>query len=495
MKSLKSLLWISWRGLVRPGTRLVTFVCVFAVTLMVFLPLEVFGVLLGLHNVQRRIILEDPLTLCLWIGQPGLEEQRFTPERKESLAEIVQAEPGVEGWFAFHEVQLFFASFSNPSAGTMPVTGRTWDSSEHLLLARMRQAPQENRSGLFLSRELLEQLGCEDIAEANHIVVEAPNHELVEVPIIGVFDRLPWGYQFVAEFSWYSEFIKRYADVRVTDLITGPLPADWPPPSELPSAARSALDTYRLLLPQIDENRWKMETWISTGYRIREWTAFLQKISMIMSQEGFSPSDDKFWKQAQPFNSQIVSQSVPTENMAVVYMRDTRSLRPLKEKLEQSGFYVRDTDDTITRLESLSRSTLIRLGFVTAFFLLIFCGFMLALGAIQAMRVEAQLHQIALLKAIGMSEDRLAWLFLVQSFVIWLVASAIATAVSFPLGRFVVAPALIPESTRYANVAFHFDFMMAFSITFGVAIFWSAMTLYTTRRAIRYSPARSLQAL
>ena len=81
---------------------------------MVFLPLVVYGVLFGLYAVQRQIVLEDPLTLCLWVGLPGLKEQAFTPERKEQLNRLVTNVPGLSGWYFFHEIDIFFGLLQNP---------------------------------------------------------------------------------------------------------------------------------------------------------------------------------------------------------------------------------------------------------------------------------------------------------------------------------------------------------------------------------------------
>ncbi|MBC7351297.1 MAG: ABC transporter permease, partial [Thermogutta sp.] len=162
---------------------------------------------------------------------------------------------------------------------------------------------------------------------------------------------------------------------------------------------------------------------------------------------------------------------------------------------EQNGFYVRDTNDTINRLEQLNRSNLIQAGFVTAFLVLIFTGLMLVLTAVQTLRTDAKMAQIGLLKAIGMSESFLRWMFIAESLIIWFLGTIVAVITSFLLGKYVVAPALIPEASRYASLAFQFRPAMVSTIACSVAACWIVMTVLTTRKAIGTSPARLLQTL
>jgi len=496
MKALRILLWMVWRGMVRPRVRLITFVCIFAVALMVFLPLEVYGVLFGLYAVQRQIVLEDPLTLCLWVGLPGLQDQVFTPERKEQLKRLLTGESGLSGWYFFHEIDIFFGLLPDPSAGSLSVTGRTRDPEDPVLTNRTPQTNDKSSSGLYVSRKLLEQLGWRpNEPEPRELFIEAPNRELVSVPVAAIYDELPWGHKFVVDKNWYANFLQEHADVRCAILVTGPIPADWPPPGQLPKLVRTAFDTYRMFVPQKADSAWRIETWRENGYHIRDWTTFLQKINSLMTTAGFSSANEEFWKMARPINQQVNPHSLPAENMGAIYVKDVNHLRSLKQKLEQNGFYVRDTNDTINRLEQLNRSNLIQAGFVTAFLVLIFTGLMLVLTAVQTLRTDAKMAQIGLLKAIGMSERFLRWMFITESLIIWFLGTIVAVITSFLLGKYAVAPALIPEASRYASLAFQFSPAMVSTIACSVAGCWIVMTVLTTRKAIGTSPARLLQTL
>ncbi len=347
-----------------------------------------------------------------------------------------------------------------------------------------------------MSRKLLEELGWQaNDTEPRELFIEAPTRELVSVPLKGVYDELPWGHQFVVDKNCYAAFLQKHAGVRCTIFLTGPIPADWPAPAQLPEYVRAAFDTYRLFAPQKAGNAWKIETWRDKGYHIRDWTTFLQKIDSLMSNAGFSPASEEFWKNARPFNSQVDSHTLPAENMAVIYVKDVKYLRLVKQKLEWNGFYLRDTNDTINRLEQLNRSNLIRTAFVTAFLILMYTGFMLVLTVVQTLRTEAKMAQIGLLKAIGMSEPFLRWMFVTESLIIWVLGTIVAVVTSLFLGKHVVAPSLIPEASRYANLAFQFTPAMVSTIVCVVGACWLAMTLLTTRKVVGMSPAHLLQTL
>lgn len=491
MRSLKVVLWLSWRSLFRRGVRFTTWVCVFAVGLMSFLPLEVYGILFGLKAVQQRLITEDPRAICLWVGRPGWNETLTTPEGADLLAECLRRDPQMRDWIegsqTFHWVQLHWKLLDRGEEGTMDFNGRTFYPGD-------KSVPQAERAreGVYVSQRMLDALGWRETDLPKELKLEAPNFDEVSVPVLGLDNDLPWQLDFAIYGPWYEKFVQDHQDIRCRIVITGPVPGNWPNPRELPALVKQAISKYELGLPRAMGDRWRIES-RGSSLSMRTWTLYLKQIENLMAQEGF-PNDegDRFWRDLEPGELPQGVQMLPPKTLGVVFGRSVEYLRRIKERLERCGLFVRDTNDTIRRLEHVHRSNAIRMQFVTGLLILIVAGLMLAVIALQTLRMQGKRREIGFLKATGMPTHSVRLLFLVESLIIWVLGYGVALGLALPIGK-VLSPRLVPEGERFPELAFSLNIPMALLVGGAVILCSVALVLGPAHKAISAPPLSTLQ--
>lgn len=461
-RTLQVACWLAVRNLIRRGRVASTVVATVALALLMFLVVLMTGVFFGHQQVEKAKLLQDPLTLCLWLGHPALREHSFDDKRLKDLEQTLADLPGVREWYPCREINVDWFLVGRPEAEeSITVRGRTIDPRDPFCQALgVRWA--QNSSEVVVSEEFLRRVGhAEGTAPPQELRFRSATgrHRLCKVK--GVFRReLPWQHQFVVSEDWYERQFPPQAEVRTSTARTGPMPKDWPSSwEEFPEIVRDMFQSYGFFPPQKaldsnDEPYWVIVTSDGSELALREFRIRLEMICRQMRQTGFSSVDeDRFLDGLAVYgtDSEQPKLSLRPYNLVAVYVKSLSDLKPVKEALEARGFYVRDTAYVIQRLDELAQR-MSRLGAVViGMFLALGGGLFTLLAGVHMMRAEARFQEIGTLKALGMSTPVALAVLTAEAVFLWAAGGALGLGAGALVGKFLLGPMLlgVPEELRH----------------------------------------------
>lgn len=499
-RNVRGIAWLAWAGLFGPGMRFVTWVSIFSIIVIIVLFVDICGFIGGYYRVQSRILLEDPLSVCLWVGQPGFADQLFTAERLQAIEQTLRSSNKVQSWHPMHEIWLDVGLIHEPE-NTLQIVGRTMSDSDPVEVLFQSQAELStggSSHGIYLSTRMLKLIGWNQPGLPSELRIRGPTGLYTSVPVKGVLRReLPWNHQFVVDEICYQNYLEANRDERSSCVITGSVPQSWPSEfGRFPEVVRFAFDRYSLFPPRLEQSgngqRWRMETYESGGLSKSQWSAYLKQIAKLMTEKGYEQAPEEFWQSLTMELPHTVTSEAPPYNLVVVYIKSVEYLREVKILLERGGFRVRDTNETISRMEHIYRSTVTAGVMLTGISLIIGLGFFLTLIGMHSLRVNSKLPQIGMLKAIGMSLKELKLLYICESIIIWGFAIATGLPTAYLVG-WLASPWVVPGGRKYPDLAFHVPWQVILAISLFLAVSCVCINLLAARKAIAASPIETFQ--
>jgi hypothetical protein len=488
---VRGVFWLAWTGLFRTGVRFVTWVSIFSLVVILVLSLDTYGFLRGYWLVQKELLLEDPLSLCLWVGSPGLKDAEFTPERRQHLSELLSTRDYVAYWLLY-EMELHIQRLDQPHY-TVPILGRTRSKIDPLS-HNLSQVGNTVGAGIYVSDRLPSQIGAKDIP--SRVTVCGPTGVLSNVDVRGSITRqLPWNHNFVVDEEWYRQYLEDNSNQRSQFILSGPVPCEWPTNfQDLPDIVRSAFDTYSLLPLHVQERSdgkfWLLETSQENGYTRGQWSSFIKQLAQLMEHSGYKPASESMWQDLSDLTPKEFV--MPEPNLALIQVRSVDQLREVKSLLENHGFNVRDTNETLSRMEHIYRSSVTAGVMLLAGWILTGIGFFLTLIGLHTLRVNSKLPQIGMLKAIGMSPTQLELLFLYESLIIVSCGTVIGVPTAYLVGS-ITGPWVVPGGNKYPTLAFYVPWQVTAGLICILVIFCVCINLIASRKAVRTSPIETFQ--
>jgi len=504
MKRIRIILWFVVRNLFRRGRVAATVISSLGIMLLTLIALLGLGVLHGYQLVERARLQKDPLTHCLWLGHPAHRETWFTDKRLAQLAEVLKKVPEVKEWYPCREVRLDWFLLSEPDY-SISLVGRTFLPNDPVSRVLPQAAAAASSLGVYVTSEFLTTLGKkEEDPLPEELAFRNLAGDLQKTKIAGILDQeLPWRHRFLVEEGWYAEFVKKRPNVQAKRIRTGPLPAGWPESGkQLPEFVRSAFSKLQLLSPmgtRDEEERWVWEvrTWGDVEYSLSDWSERLGKIVSLMEANGFAitPSERQQFLRLEPLDiSATEIEEATPYHFVVLYVPDLGHLKQVKAKLEAAGFVVRDPAYTIHRLDELGKRSASLSRVLAGIVGLLGASLFAMLASLQAMRTEVRRREIAILKALGMSNTLAATILLGEAAIIWAYSAAIGWAVAWPLGRFAIGPSLVAAEKEFATLCFVIPAMELIGVALVILVLSLATVLGAAWSAFITPPMRDLPA-
>jgi hypothetical protein len=534
---LRFLHWFATRDLFEENARRTTFVNCGSIALVTALTLAAFGLALGVRALRLKKLAENPLALCLWIGETTTSP-RINPEALRDLDTTLRKALGT----GFVGCYPFFVQDQNwvplQSDAAVPIGLRTIAPGDPLLSSLMGPGhpphhggpfTQPNQDGVIVTETMLDKLipqprpaeatrgprlSAETVSPALHRARDAYPSELKlrlvgadkPVPLVGVIDGvMPYGLEVLMTQDYEDRIRTEDSNGQVRVVYTGPAPESWPflrlepDLDKLPKNLLTSLtsDTFgihsvRTEYPVEDQPPvWRLETSLEGGLLRSSWKVALEAIRDAMTAEGKAPPPE-FVSLMRPDPHETVR---PPErkafDMAGVYVADLGHLEPAGEVLAARKFYVPwDVIEQLKGIDSASSRALLAT-LVTAFvFLANGCANM---RVIQKLRAEQKQTEMGMLKAMGMDDGLMRETCLYEAAVVWAAGSVVGLALGLVVGLGLSA-AFLAERLNDVLVGFPCPWWLWLGVpaVTGLTFFWSSIS--GTRAARCASPIETLKA-
>lgn len=500
--------WFARRELWTKGVRLVAAVTILAIALSAAGSL----VSLVMPEAARRIDVAEldsnPFSRCLWVSGRAFDRE-ISEERRGDLEQILKGQGAPAAVTAYHETEFELPDL--PSASLLRPKGRVVTASDPLfaklstITAGGRSFDAADRPAVILSSRLVKKFISEDGKPPTSLRLRAPRTgEFLALDVLDVSrDPLPQGDLYYLNEA-ADEYLRRQdhrvgADSRIT---SGPPADDWPlSTDELPPKVLAAVRDWRLKLPVIVNARdfvtddvvrhWILETEKGDDEKnsAQEWRAYLQQISDLMREAGFSASENFAVVQSQAKEPERAPPRRHYDRIIVSVDR-LSDLRPVAEAIEQSGLYVNDS--AIQQLQLIERMAE-RQRVVALAMVSLFCfGSVLSLWVMLVLRSQQKSPQIGMLRALGASDGTLRGIAAAEAAMFWFYGTVLGAAMSLACGAAACATTDVPLRLLIGSV---FDpRCLAWLGIDLVASFAACLVsgLVASRRFRRLSPAISL---
>ena len=526
---LRFLHWFALSDLYEPNAYRTTRVNRRSVALVTALSILAFGLAEGTREVRLAQFRANPMTLCLWIGDPN-ETARIDTRLQQEMSDALRRRlgPGFRAACPFQ--RLLYGWYLSDAAenrdtrsGTARDTlieGRTLSADDpfleglkgHFVQGGPFTAPEHG--GVIVTRRMLELLRLipTETAEAPLKkaavvypktlalrVFNAPD-ERKDVPVVGVIDLvLPNGQQFVVTAGYERRLRKEMAPIRAPRVQTGPVPADWPARSGLPPRVKDLLagETYNILRlsrrarPEDGRPVWVVETGHASGLLIRTWRTFLEAVRAIMKEENL-PDPPEFVSELKLLDAtQEDADDPPAFRMAGVYLTDLPALEPAAALLRHD-FQFPVNEEVIEQIKAIDKNSQQAMIASTVLALVLLTNGCSNMRVIQKLRAELKLTEIGMLKAMGMSHGLLRGLHLYEAWLVWR-AGTIAGVLAGLAGGYSIHGLLGREGAAGVVLGFRCPwlFLMLVPIATGLCFLWSAVS--GTSDARHASPIETLR--
>lgn len=512
--------WFAWRDLTRPGARRTTLVSAVTVAVVTALTLIIFGLCSGYEAIRQDRIVHDPLTLCIWVGDPRYQSTRVSPEKLAMLREKVPAalddSTGFLGCCPFREVRGidWFLAAEGRRDYSVELLGRTIAPDDPLFESRPLRSPSDGgaeqpapnpielleQGGAIITPRLLEEVYWEEGAGIPETLrIRSPGGDEIEVPVRGITKQdLPLGHLFVITEEYLQEISTESPPVE--NVATGPVPDDWPAPADLPEAVQEALDVYGILTPLEEATSqgriWLLRSMVPSGFRKSTWVLYARQLQAMMTACGFKEGSQ--FAQVQLRGSQPAG-SPPREDYdrVMIRLKEAQYLKPARDAVTEDadlGIPVFDSEDTLEKLAKLDdyarQLRSFSLGIVLA--LAFTAGWNLLL--IQSLRIEQKTEEIGMLKAMGMTSGAIQVLYVVEAALLWFAGFLLGCTAAWPAGKFLFGPSLLSDTATEAKIAFQITpAVLALTLVISPLVCLLA-TWIATRNAVRRSPIETLYA-
>ncbi|HEX7378347.1 MAG TPA: FtsX-like permease family protein, partial [Pirellulales bacterium] len=435
--ALKFALWFALCDVWRPASRGATLVCAANVIVLTTAALLGVGTLTGLRNIERQNILRDPLSLCLWVGNPSFSEERQKLVELDELRTRLKDKlgPHFRGCHPFASRELEFEIVGGQSkTGRLVLrrtcAGRTITPDDPYLDSlykdsRFNALQSNDDDGIFVSAYMLSELGFQKNMPSELSLVATSGLEL-KIPVRGVLDnqvgaatgrprRLPPGYDFVISEACLDKLRPRIENSAAQWVELGPIPDDWAAPGKLPAEAKQVFASLNLSRPYHRFNQglkcWRIASHGSPPPRILEWRLIAQRVAAAMRAADV-PLEIKNFERTESAGA-----ASPIEyERAALYVTIPEALEGAADVAEDFGLSIdREIVQQLKRIERNSKSRMVMLLALLSFLAV---TSLMNISSIQAMHVQRKIAAIGMLRAIGMSRRLLGTIYILEPLLI-----------------------------------------------------------------------------
>ena len=498
--------------LVAPGALSNTIVMFGNVAVVCALTLASYGLTFGSYRVQRERLKSEAWALCLWAGDSFLTKGRVSLDDVRQLEDEIQFKlpkwSPQDGCFPFRTIDdLQFGLPSQPT--NVPLRGRTLHVSasrrdpmlDGIKLRHGRKPTKPDESGVFLSPHALERLGVKEAYPTpTTLTVYVPNHAAQTVTVLGVSQvELPNGLDFVISEFTDAQFRTKKSEPRPY-IESGPWPATWPRPNELPDSLHERLTQHWQIKPlemtfNEGADRLLLEVLADSdriGYTDEKWAAILREIAVAATQRTGLESPEFAQVAPAPKSEPVAPADAPANwDMVGLYFENVDDLSPAADACDRVP-RLRNTvsRDVIHQLERIGEETTALLGIVTMFQVVVFLLAFSNMGVLQWMQASLKTSEAGMLRAIGMSPSTMARIAVAEALLVSLPACLAGVIVGLSVALFLSY--MWYGNGREAWLGVHLEWWLWLTIVVSSQAIYVGCNWMSTRRWQTNSPGRLL---
>jgi hypothetical protein len=485
-----------------------------------------FGLANGSRNVNKRRLLNDPLSGCVLVGDEtrtqgqlqaidlwGFEERLKArlpdPDalvgvfgfRATSLAIRLKGE--VTPWTFYGRTAAFDGSTPKSSASSIVNKLKTDPIISSLHRVAKNGFKKAGSMPFLVSERLAELTGLSSASPA--VVTALVDDVPIDLEVTAVVENLPYHWDFVIAEPLYPRLQEaaRRSRLSVFEINTGEAPEEWR--GLLQRVSLGEGEHYARLeeLVRLQDRHITAIAWDNSSNRLsiameqtpmRVWQILLKEWVQFFPEVNQKTRSDKFFNLDSDEIDELNEQTqVYAYDLAGIYLKDLSLIRMVADNADSeqlfSGYVDREAARKVERADEQTRTAM---EVVWGFALIITLVAIIGLSATLFMQAKVKATEAGMLRVIGFSRHEVMSLRMIQGAMLW-----IPSLVGLPFGIFLgylIVALKNPDDDIARNFGYSISVSDCITVTFSTLLTTTSVIVLASRLSLRSDPVTLLSA-